>query len=141
MKMRLLRDDRWVFPLYDDVMAKGEKRRQENTEAGVSPAQKTLSESLVERAFAAYDDGDALMARRWAHKASEQLSSPLEQQAALKLVKKLWPQDEQKAEHTPEQVLAEIVRRPQVPLNSYAFALLALGVIVLMLILAHYRGA
>lgn len=105
-------------------------------------AKKTASEkpakSLLRAAFEAAERGDVFTARRLAKAVVAGTVGADEVHEAATVAEALST-DELQVDAQPRTVAQALLRRTAVPLKSYAFALLALGVWVLLVLLAHAR--
>ena len=119
-------------------MTKAEQRRKNNSE-GLT--QKSESRPLLERAFNAYESGDMILTRRLLTQAQGHLESSEEEAAARKVARSLLTAHSDIRNGNIESVANELWQRTNVPLRSYWFVALAMAIIVLMVFLAHHRGA
>ena len=95
-------------------------------------------DSLLQQAYAQYELGNSAGARRLAQQAMNHVESPLERAAALALAPALF-ETSGSLETNPLTVANEIIRRTETPAGAFLFALIAVAIFVLLVILASAR--
>lgn len=115
-------------------MAKHESRRKKKEES------EEQSRSYLESAFRAFESGDMVRTRRLLDEAAPHLGDATEEASARQVARKLFPVGHPPRAYTPQDVASELRSRTNVPLPSYGFAVLALGVFLLMLWLSLSRS-
>lgn len=114
-------------------MANGEKRRK-------SPAD-PAPDSFLEQGIRAWDEGDLVRARFWLKKAQSFLSLLPEQAAAARVGKRWIVREKDAPPLSAQEIVEHLLKRTATPPSAYGYALLAAGIIALMIFLAHARGA
>ncbi|MHB8872088.1 MAG: hypothetical protein ACYC8T_00230 [Myxococcaceae bacterium] len=122
-------------------MAKGARKRKEKEQAA---GPKGAFDSLLELAFARYEAGDVVTARRVAKRLLEVSPAAADEAAAKKVWAALAPLPAPGAPAVPQPSVHElaklIIERTRVPPKAYLFAAVAAGVFTGLLALALTRS-
>lgn len=113
-------------------MAKAKK--SDSASAGQAPQ----GRSLLAAAYAAFERGDMVTARRLANEVIAGKAGKGEEQASKELSQKL-SSELKKVEDSPLAVAQDLVSRTNVVPKSYWFAALSAGIFVLLVVLAAVR--
>ncbi len=98
----------------------------------------TSSQSVLKDAYAHYCAGNSIAARRLARQVVKETESVEDRSAALAIAREIFV-EKHAIDGSPSSVAEEIIRRTETPVRAFLFALVAMAIFALLVILANTR--